>query len=453
MAGWYDTIIVGAGLAGLTAARALADAGQSVLVLEARSRVGGRTEVQTLDGGVYLDLGAQWIGPTQGHVAELVRELGLRTEPTPTAGQHLWHTGGVTRRYTGAVPPLSPLALLDLAQAQLRFERMARAVPLAAPWQARRAAEWDRSTFGAWVERGACTAEARGLLLSYAQLFGAADPDAISLLHALFFTHAGGGLSALGGTAGGAQHERIVGGAQQLSEGLAARLGERVRTGTPVRRVEHDEGRVRVCTDAGGYAARAVVIAVPPQALRAIAFDPPLPEGRERALQGMRVTGVVKCLALYDTPFWRAEGLSGQVHSDRGPLTSVFDASPGTSSAGVLVGFLSSGEQAGHRETVLSALAGFFGPRAASPRAFVARDWGAEPWTWGAHTVYFPPGVWTSDGVAVRRPWGRVFWAGTETATRWFGYMDGAIASGKRAARELLAARPHASTPARAQIV
>lgn len=434
----YDTIIVGAGLAGLTAARMLADSGQSVLVLEARTRVGGRTEAQILDGGVYLDLGAQWIGPTQEHVAELVRELGLRTEPTPTAGEHLWHARGVTRRYTGVVPPLSPLALLDLVQAQVRFERMARTVPLAAPWQARRAAEWDRRSFGAWVERATFTAEARRLLLSYAELFALAEPGAISLLHALFFTHAGGGLSVLGGTTGGAQQERIVGGAQQLSEGLAARLGERVRTGVAVRRIEQNEAGIHVYTDACTYTARNAVIAVPPQALRMIAFEPPLPEGRERLLQLLGTAGVVKCLAIYDTPFWRVEGLSGQAHSDRGPVSSVYDASPGNGSAGVLVGFLSSGEQSGRRELFLQALTRFFGPRAAQPRAFIERDWGMEPWTWGSHTAYFPPGVWTSEGAAARRPWGRIFWAGTETATRWFGYMDGAIASGKRAAQELL---------------
>lgn len=435
----YDMIVVGAGLAGLTAARTLVNAGRSVLVLEARPRIGGRTETQVLDGGVYLDLGAQWIGPAQEHVLALVRELGLRTEPTTTKGQHLWHARGITRRYTGTVPPLSPLVLLDLVQAQLRFEQMAQAVPLAAPWRAPRAAEWDQRSFGAWVERVTFSAEARRVLRSYAELFSAADPAAVSLLHALFFTQAGGGLSALSGTTGGAQQDRIVGGAQQLSLGLAARLGERIRTAAPVRRITQGGGAVQVETDGATYSAGGVVIAVPPQAVREIAFDPPLPVEHRRLLQRVGTIGVVKCLAVYDTPFWRADGLSGQVTSDTGPVSSIFDASPGEGSAGVLVGFLSSGAHARSQEAFLQALARFFGSRAAQPRVYVERDWGAEPWTWGAHTVCFPPGAWTTDGMAAHRPWGRIVWAGTETATRWFSYMDGAIASGKRAGQELLA--------------
>ncbi|HWQ12584.1 MAG TPA: flavin monoamine oxidase family protein [Roseiflexaceae bacterium] len=444
-----DTIVVGAGLAGLVAAHRLAAAGQSVLVLEARERVGGRTWTRPVVGGLSLDVGGQWLGPTQDRAYALVHELGLATFPTYTEGRNLVYWGGQLRSYRGLIPRLSPLVLLDFAQAQARFDRMARRVPLAAPWAANRAAAWDGETFESWIQRATHSHGAAGLLRLYAEAVFSAEAADLSLLHALFYTHAGGDSTLLASAKGGAQQDHILGGAQQLSLRLAAPLGERVRLGAPVRRIEQSATGVRVFTDGESFAAQAAIVAVPPALAAAIAFDPPLPPDRAQLLQRMPAGSVIKCLAVYDEPFWRASGLSGQLTSDRGPVKVTFDSSPPESRPGVLLAFLegNAARQLGRatqderRQIVIACLCRAFGPRAARPLAYTDVDWAAEPWSRGGYAAYMPPGAWTSFGPALRRPVGRVHWAGTETATRWCGYMDGAIESGERAAREVLGER------------
>jgi len=443
-----DVAIVGAGLAGLAAARSLTAAGLSVLVLEARDRVGGRTLNHALSDGSVVEVGGQWVGPTQLRVNEWIRDLGLELFETYDEGYNQFEYRGRLSRYQGAIPRLNPLVLADVAQAQARLDRMARQVPLDAPWRARKAAEWDGQTVATWLERHTHTGGARGFFELICEGVWAAQPADLSLLHFLFYIHSGGGLDMLISTDGGAQQHRIVGGSQLIAQRAADALGDRILLNAPVRRIIDDGESVALHGDDIEVQAARVIVAIPPTLAGRIVYQPSLPGWRDQLTQRMPQGSVIKCMAIYDEPFWRADGFSGQVTSTDGPVKVVFDNTPPGSSSGVLLGFLE-GEQArklGHlslaerRDAVTACFARYFGPRAASPNDYVERSWAEEEYTRGCYAGYFPPGVWTTLGSGLRDPCGRLHWAGTETADVWNGYMDGAISSGDRAAREVIAA-------------
>ncbi len=441
-----DVVIVGAGLAGLVAARRLSTAGHAVAVLEARDRVGGRLRTDSVE-GMPLDLGGQWVGPGQDRVLALVAEFGLETVRTYDTGDNLFHWRGKGVRYAGNVPRLNPVALLDFAQAQWRFERMARRVPLGAPWQAPGARALDSETFETWVRRATATAGARELFRLYAEAVFSADAADVSALHAMFYTHSGGGVDSLTRVTNGAQESRLALGAQTLCDRLAAGLGDRVRLSRPVRDILQDASGVTVRTEQGSVRARHVVVTVPPALVARITFDPPLPAPRAQLIQRVPAGSVIKLQAIYDAPFWRADGLSGQATSDVGPVKVTFDNSPTDGHVGVLLGFIegldarraSALSESDLHEAFVTSVARYFGPQARTPNQIVHCDWAAEPWSGGCYAAHFGPGTWTSFGPELRRPVGRVHWAGTETAERWCGYMDGAVESGERVSAEVLA--------------
>lgn len=446
-----DVLIVGAGIAGLTAGNALEQAGYEVLVLEARDRVGGRLYSHELTPGVVIDLGGQWLGPTQNRAYELAQSLGARLFPTYTEGASLAVINGKRQVYKGVVPSLGLRTLLDFGRGVKLLDTMAAQVPLEAPWQAPHAHAWDSITFASWIERTLRTPLARWGMHLFSKAVYAAEPADFSLLHALFYLHSGGGFERLVATRGGAQQDRFVQGAQSLAIGLAQRLGERVRLNSPVRAIEQANDRVRVYTQvapdapAQVYEAKAVIVAIPPALAGRIDYHPPLPPARDQLTQRVPQGSVIKCFAVYDRPFWREQGLNGFVNSTEEPVPLVFDNSPPDGSVGILLGFIE-GNQARRmsqvsaeqrREAVLANFARYFGERARQPELYLDHDWSAETWSRGCYGAHFPPGTWTQYGHALRTPIGRIFWAGTETATRWMGYIEGAIESGVRVAEEV----------------
>lgn len=440
-----DVVVVGAGFAGLSAARALGRAGRRAVVLEARDRVGGRVYTTTLEGGPFVDLGGQWIGPTQDEILALVAELGVQTFPTWTRGDNVLSLGGKARRWRGTIPRLPLASLLAVGFTQWRLERMAKKVPLDAPWTARRAREWDGMTLADLLDRYARTRPARALLEIGLETVFAAGATEMSLLHALFYIRSGRDLDMLLGTEGGAQATRITGGMQQVAEKLAAGLD--VRLACPVRRVEQDADGVTVHHDGGRLRARRAIVAVPPPLASEIAFSPALGR-RAELVERMPMGAVIKHTAVYDRPFWRDERLSGMAVSDQGPVHVVFDNSPPDGMVGVLMGFseasaaraLGKLPEEERRAEALRCFTRLFGERARHPRAYVDHVWETDPWSRGCYGAFLPPGLWTSLGPLLREPSGRVHWAGTETATVWSGYIDGAIRSGKRAAAEIVSA-------------
>lgn len=441
-----DVCVVGAGFAGLSCARALERRGRRVCVLEARERVGGR--VLTLDrgDGTWVDVGGQWVGPTQDRLYGLARELGVETFPTHTEGKNLLYVRGRRgKSYTGTIPlPVGPLGLVGIAWLLARANRLARTIPVDRPWDAPRARELDGQTLAEYLDRAPITKTARRLVeVAFENVF-ACDADEISLLFALAYARSAGSIERLIDVRGGAQQDRFVGGALEVATRLAAELASRPVHDCPVTAITQSERGVVVRGDRAVVRAKRAVVALPPRLAAEIAYDPAPSAARSRLWEAFVMGRVIKCTAVYDRPFWRSRGLSGQAVSDDGLVNVTFDNSVPGAPVGMLTGFIEGRRavewaerpEAERRAAVLDCFARYFGAEARHPLEYVDKVWAHERWSGGCYVAYMPPRRLTEVGPELRAPHGRVHWAGTETAMVWNGYIDGALESGERAAAE-----------------
>ena len=450
-------VVLGAGLAGLSAARRLQRAGVDVLVLEARDRVGGRPERGTTADGTPVELGGQWIGPTQNRMYELVDELGLHTFATYNTGEHVVLLGGRLGRlaaHRGAVPRLGPFVLADLFRGLRRFAAVAGSVPLERPWEAPDARLLDGQTFETWIRRNLRTDTGRAYFRVATEAVFSAESTDLSALHAAFYAHSGTDLETLLSVDRGAQQDRIIGGTILISERMAAELGDSVVLGAAAAGIDQDSTGVSVhCRDGRTVRAQRAIVTLPPTLAGRLTYAPALPSWRDQLTQRLPAGSVIKVYAVYPEPFWREDGSTGQAASDTGPVKVTFDNSPPDGKPGILMGFLEADDGRRwarrslpeRRDIVLECFARYFGPRARSPVEYLERDWMAEEFSRGCYGAHFTPGVWTSYGDALREPIGRLHWAGAECSPVWNGYMEGAVRSGESAAGDVLAALGHTS--------
>ena len=444
-----EVVVVGAGIAGLSAARMLVGAGREVLVVEARDRVGGRvwnTEI----GGQANELGGQWIAPYQSEVRGLTRDLGIELFHSHRDGDRTYvDAHGVVHRYAGHDAPLGDAADRSYAGAVAKLDALAATIDPEAPWEHPRAAELDAITYESWLQAEVDDDLARDLLRAYLSGGYMTKPShTFSLLGGLWTIAGAGGVDNLF-EPDLCLHSRVVGGSQLIPLRLAEELRDRVVLDAPAMRIHWSEDGVVVDTDRGSFRARHCVIATPPNLVAGISFDPVLPAWRMRAQAGMSQGSVIKVLAVYDHPFWREDGLSGEGFAPYQLIREAYDNSPPAGEPGVLVTFLAAEKcelaerlsEADRRAAILDGLAGIFGDRARKATDIIEVNWSAEEWTRGAYSATFEVGGLSRFGADMRREIGPLRFACTDIAGVGNMHMEGAVRSGRVAATAILQTR------------
>ncbi|MGQ4596617.1 FAD-dependent oxidoreductase [Nocardia sp. R6R-6] len=442
-----DYCVIGAGFAGLTAALRLKQAGRSVAVLEARDRLGGRTFTEVRPDGSWIDRGGAWIGPGQDRIQALMTEFGVPSYQQYADGAAMMVVDGKQHRYTGTIPwTMSPWAAMNLGAVLLELGHLCKSVPLEAPWTAKKADKWDQVSLAQWLDGNVLSKPAHDLLETAISGCYTSAASEVSLLFVLYQMASGGGPGFVLGIRDGAQDARPVGGMGAIYRPMAAAIGDSIRLSQPVRRIEQDPDGVTVRTDQLSVRARRAIVAVPMAVASQILYEPMLPVDRSFLHQRMPSGSIIKIAVVYDEPFWRRDGLSGQSAAPGSPATITIDACTNTGRPGVLcvivegpiarqIGKLDESER---RTAILSELGDRFGDRARSPIDYIEQDWSIERYSGGGMLSHAPTGVLTQFGHALREPCGRIHWAGTESSAVMCGWVDGAVRSGERAASEVL---------------
>lgn len=463
-----DVVVIGAGVSGLTAAYTIhtKDPGIRLAVVEAKDRVGGRTAGQTLkaaSGQDSWDLGGQWIGSCQRDILQMVKELGLSVYEQYAEGTKLMQLNdeGIVSKYVSEIPSLPLHALVDLHLFMRKVEAMRQKIDVADPNLCRYAAEWDSITLEQFKQANMWTTAAKQSLDAALRCVFGTEATHLSLLFFLTYIAAAGGLEPMLSCRKdfGAQELKIAGGAWQVSSRLAESIDpSKIYLSTPVVAVRQETtlDTVLVETSVGQtFRCQRVILAIPPQQTVNIEFHPALPIIKRHVLQRMPAGNITKVIVTYSQAFWRTAGLSGEAVTsggksvisgcDKGPLCIIFDA---TSSAGnpAIVSFIG-GDQHLHysalssedrQKAVLHSLSELFGPDALQPLDYCEKNWSNEPYCSGGPVSVCTPGAMTQVAVALRQPFDRIHFAGTESATVWCGFMNGAVQSGRRAAMEVL---------------
>ncbi|GAM24748.1 hypothetical protein SAMD00019534_079230, partial [Acytostelium subglobosum LB1] len=446
----YDCIVIGGGISGLRTATLLKEKDLDVCVLEARDRVGGRTHSVVVD-GYRWDVGGQWVGPTQRRVLDLVKESGQKTFPQQQNGKKVLEIDGKCSRYSGTIPPLNIFGMIETNITLWRLERLCQTINVEAPYLSPNAAQLDSITVQQWIDRNVYSKITKKLIHIALIAVFSADPAEISLLFALFYFKSAGGVMPCLEVEKGAQQDRILGSAHQLSLTMNERLGNQVvHLEHEVQSIDHkDEVIIITCNNNKRFYARRVVVTVPPILATRIQYSPALPTPRQHLTQRMPMGQVIKFVIFYDTCFWRDLGFAGEIVSDRESICVCYDGSFEDGSRASIVGFFEGNSarewadrpQEDRRKEVIDLLHKSFGDdRALQPTRYIDQNWMAERYSLGGYGSLCPPGVITSVGNALRQPVDKIHFAGSETGMQWAGYMEGALQSAERVSDEVVQA-------------
>jgi monoamine oxidase len=425
----------------------LKQAGRSVALMEARDRVGGRTFTEVRDDGLWIDRGGAWIGPGQDAIYALMKEFGVPSYKQYVDGDAMMFVDGKKYRYKGTIPlSMSPFAVANIGAVFLELTHMCKSIPLEAPWEAPKAQKWDQLSWAAWLNKNTLSKPAHELLESAISGLYTSAASELSLLFVLYQMASAGGPSFVLGVKDAAEDARPVGGMGAIHRPMVAELGDSVHLSQPVRSIFQDADGVVVRSDDMVVRARRAIVAVPIAIASQIIYEPMLSVDRTFLHQRMPLGAVFKIALVYDEPFWRADGLSGQSFAPGSPANLTIDSCTDTGRPGVLtvitegpearrIGQLAEPER---RRAVLDAVAERFGDKARSPVDYLEQNWTVERYSGGGMIAHSPPGVLTEFGPALREPCGRLHWAGTESSAVMYGFIDGAVRSGERAAAEVM---------------
>ncbi|KAM3862287.1 amine oxidase [flavin-containing] [Diretmus argenteus] len=449
----YDVIVVGGGISGLSAAKLLKANGLNPVVLEARDRVGGRTFTVRNKETKYVDLGGAYVGPTQNRIFRLAKEYDIKTYKVNEHERLVHYANGKSYPFKGSFPPMwNPFAVMDFNNLWRKMDEMGKEIPREAPWRAPHAEEWDNMTMKQLFDKICWTSAARRFATLFVNVNVTSEPHEVSALWFLWYVKQCGGTMRIFSTTNGGQERKFVGGSSQISECMARELGDLVKLQSPVYRIDQTADMVVVETvSKQTYTAKYVIVATPPGLNLKMHFNPELPPLRNQLIHRVPMGSVIKCMVYYKENFWRKKGYCGTmvIEEEGAPIGLTLDDTKPDGTVPAIMGFilarkcrklsvLTKEERLKKICEIYSRVLG--SEEALHPVHYEEKNWCEEEYSGGCYTAYFPPGILTQYGKVLREPVGKLYFAGTETATEWSGYMEGAVQAGERAAREVMCA-------------